>query len=334
VLRLASLLLLLNFFSNLWADDFANCRKEVKKSYKFSQGHHHYKSRYGWLLFSEKPIKNYLRSEPLLGLYLLSEPQKNKALKVIQRHPQEVASITQAAFQKNRIIYEGLGLDELALLKEPSYKGTAVFGACCTIRGFVTSFGVVTSDYMLRFLEDKKPFATAGMRIKKQKGKIVVTEINPFFESNPFKVGDQILYMDGKKHSLASLTRKILFSKVGSKHYFRVKRQGTEVGLQIFLKERLGGGVLGETYLEQYGLRVNPHLEIISIDKGSFVQKMGLKTGDVLKSLNNQNVNSDKELRSLLLKGIPEGKMRLLFQRNGLQFSIFVPNNIMLTLDK
>ncbi len=334
MLRLAPLLLLFNFFNYLAADDYANCRLEVEKSYKFFQGKHSYQTPFGWLLFSKEPIENYQRSEPLLGLYLLNEKQKKAALKVLKRHPKNVAAITKAAFAKNRIVNEGLGLDRLAVLKEPSFEGTALFGACCTLRGFVTPYGVVTSDYLLRFLKQKKPFATAGIRLKEIKGKIIVAEVNPFFASNPFVKGDEILFMDGKGHTLATLTNSILFSKVGSKHAFRIKRQGLERGVQIYLKERLGGGVLAETYIEQYGFRFNRDLEIVFIDNKSIAYQLGLKTGDTLRSINNISVKSDKDVRDFFIQGIPDQKLRLLFERSGLQFNAYIPNNIMLTLHK
>ena len=331
MLRLASLYLFLAFITLAYAADFNHCHQEVKKSYKFSQGSHYYHTTYGWLVHSKKPVKDFAFSEPLLGLYLLKKDKLPK-LKILNRYPNDVASISFEAKLPNRLLNEGLGIDRLARLKYKSFEGAGIFGACCTLRGINTLEGVVTSDYILRFIRDKKRFASAGVRFKIMNGKIVVAAINPFFASNPFKVGDEILYFDGYKLSLETLTKRILFSTVGSKHFFRVKRKGKMVKVAIFFKERLGGAILADTYLEHYGFQFNPNLEIVSVRKNSIVGKLGLLPGDRLTSINNISVKNDEDIRALLSQGIQKETMRLLLERKGLQFNIYLPSNIMLTL--
>ena len=332
--RFAYLFITLNLFTTLYADEFAHCFTQVKQSYKYSQSKHLYHTKYGWILFSPTFVDDALRSEPLLGLYLMDESKGGQRLKMLDRHPNDVAAITSITVLKNHIVNEGLNLDHLAVLKKKSYKGLGLFGACCTLRGFVADEGVVTSEMMLHFLRDNKRFATAGIRLEKIKGKTLVQSVNPFFASNPFRVGDEILYFDGKKRSFDTLTKEILFAKVGSKHQFRVKRNGSSEGLQIYLKKRLGGGVLAETYLEQYGLRMDSNLNIVVIDDKSVASSLGLMVGDTLKSIDNKVVSSDSSVRALFAKGRPTKLMRLLIERKGLQFSVYFPKDIMLTLDK
>ncbi len=332
--RFAYILITLNIFTALHADEFSHCFSQVKKSYQYSQSKHLYHTKYGWVLFSPTFVDSALRNEPLLGLYIMDESKGGQRLKMLNRHPKDVAAITSTTVLKNRIVNEGLNLDRLAILKKKSYKGLALFGACCTLRGFVADEGVVTSEMMLRFLRDHERFATAGVRLAKVKGKTVVESVNPFFASNPFRVGDEILFFDGKKRSFDTLSKEILFAKVGSKHNFRVKRNGSSEGLQVYLKERLGGGVLAETYLEQYGLRMNSNLEIVVIDDKSVANTLGLMVGDALKAIDNSVVSSDRSVRALFAKGRPAKSMRLLIERHGLQFSVYFPKDIMLTLDK
>ena len=332
MLRLATLLLFLTLSTFSFAGDFDHCHQEVKKSYQYSQNRHFYHTTYGWLVFSTKPVEGFVRSEPLLGLYLLKDRTKKPIVKVLNKYPKDVASISFETMKRNRIINEGLGIDRLALLKQKSFLGAGIFGACCTLRGINTHLGVVTSDYILRFLREKKRFATAGMRVDEIKGKLIVTAVNPFFASNPFKKGDEILYFDGYKYSLESLIKKILFSNIGSKHYFRVKRQGKIVNVAIFFKERLGGAILADTYLEHYGFQFDTDLAVVSVRKDSIVGKLGLLPGDILKAINNIQMKSDEDIRSFLNQGIKTEKMRLLIERDGLQFNIYLPSNIMLTL--
>ena len=332
MLRLASLLIFFSLTTSFYASDFDHCHQEVKKSYKFSQNRHYYKTPYGWLVFSNKHLDGFLRSEPLLGLYLFKDKTDKQVIKVLNRYPKDVAAISPASMKRNRIMNEGLGIDRLALLKEKSFQGAGIFGACCTLRGINSGLGVVTSDYILHFLRDKKRFATAGMRVSEIDGKLIVTAVNPFFAYNPFKKGDEILYFDGYKYSLETLTRKILFSSVGSKHYFRIKRKGSMVKVNTIFKERLGGAILADTYLEHYGFQFDTNLEVVSVRKESVVGKLALLPGDILKAINNIQMKSDSDIRAFLNRGIKTEKMRLLIERDGLQFNIYLPSNIMLTL--
>jgi hypothetical protein len=335
VLRFASTILLSLFITaSLNASNFKKCHQDVKKSYKFSQGKHLYHTRYGWLFFSDKPEKNYISYEPLLGLYILSPKDAHAQLKMLNRHPKDVAVLTNKTFEKKRIINEGLGIDRLALLDHSTYTGTALFGACCTLRAFAVGNELVTSDYLLHYLRNKQAFATAGIRFEKIKGKIIVVDVNPFFEFNPFKVGDEIIYFNGKKRSMDSLAKEILFSKVGSKHFFKVKRNGKLEGLSLYFKKRLGGGVLADTYLEHFGFRFNRDMKIVFIEKGSLASIRGLKAGDKLISLNNEVVLDDASLRKVVQKPFKKEQLRLLFERHGLAFNIYFPTKQMLTLQK
>lgn len=334
MLRFAFLLILSSFIAVVYANDFNHCHQEVKKSYKFSQDRHYYHTKYGWLVFSTKHMMGATRSEPLLGLYLFKDKEDRGFLKVLKKHPKEVAAITAKSMKRNRILNEGLGIDRLAALKYKSFQGAGIFGSCCTLRGINSDLGVVTSDYIFHFLKNKKRFATAGIRVSDIDGKLIVTDINPFFASNPFKKGDEILYFDGYKYSLESLTRKILFSSVGSKHYFRIKRNGSMLKKGIFLKERLGGAILADTYLEHYGFQFDTNLVMVSVRPKSIVGKLGLLPGDILKSINNTLVKNDTDIRTFLNKGLKTETMRLIIERDGLQFTIYLPSNIMLTLQK
>lgn len=316
-----------------WASNFTKCHEDVKQAYKYVDGKHLYYTKYGWIFFSKEQDDRYETIQSQLGLYHFSNDDKRKPLKILKRHPKVVASITKNTLSKNRITNEGLALDRLALLEKYAHTGSAVFGACCTLRGFVSDNGVVTSEYLFRALEHKGSFATAGISFESIKGKIIVTEINPFFEFNPFKVGDEILFFDGKKRSFDTLAKEILFSKIGSKHFFKVKRKGQLEGIKIFFKERLGGGIVADTYLEHLGFSFSHDLKILAIDKKSEAAKWGLKVGDRLYSLNNTLVESDSHLRKLLQQPL-EKNMRIMFERNGLAFNTYFSSDHKLTLQK
>ena len=52
----------------------------------------------------------------------------------------------------------------------------------------------------------------------------------------------------------------ILFSLPGSEHKVTVRRDGKELVLDVRIAERLGGGLLSDTFLERLGLYLDRQL--------------------------------------------------------------------------
>ena len=91
---------------------------------------------------------------------------------------------------------------------------------------------------------------------------MLIKAINPFVKSNPFKVNDCVLEFDGKKvKSSAVLMRKILFSKIGSTHTLKLKRDSKILTFRIKTHKRSGGGYLSDTFLEFLGISFDKNLK-------------------------------------------------------------------------
>ena len=316
-----------------WAGDFSKAQDNYTKSRTAINGIEAFKTDHGWLAFSPTPIDNSLvvRSNPNLGLYLLKSNKEAPSLSILNKTPKEVASFKASSFSKNRILDEQYGMDDLAQLKIPAPVGSMILGHCGTLRGFVAQNGVVTSRYINDFIFKKDNYTTLGFRLKASKEGMKVESVNPFFSYNPFKIDDVIIYHDAKKESMYALTDSILRSKVGTKHYFLVKRGKSFKHLEVIAKKRYGGGVFGDTFLEYFGLNFDKNLGFIQASKNSQASKLLLRKGDKLIAINGVNIVDNRALR-IYLSTVDIGKpLRLLMQRSGLQFFITVSTHNLIT---
>jgi len=113
--------------------------------------------------------------------------------------------------------------------------------------------------------------------------------------------------------------QRILFSRIGSRHNVKVRRNSKVINIKVRSQERLSGGYKVETYLEQYGLTFDKNLFIIKINKNK--KFYGLRLGDQLLKVNEHNVKNQEDV----MKYISDFKFHptLLFERNA-NFHFFV----------
>lgn len=318
-----------------FAGDFMQAQKNYKNSSITVKGVPAFKTDKGWLAFSVVPIDSSVvkRSDPNLGLYLLKSKQKAPVLKVLNKNPKEVATVTAKNHIKNRVIQEQYGLSDLAQLQRRVPVGNVIMGNCATLRGFSAKDGFVSSRFINDFMYKKDNYTTVGFRLKGSKKGMVVASVNPFFEYNPFEVGDLILYHDAKKESMYALTDSVLRSRRGARHFFLVKRGKSIRHLQVIAKKRFGGGIYADTFLEHLGFNFTKNLDFVFATKNSFAAHLHLKRGDQLIAINNQKVKSDKAIRGILSSidlGVP---LRVLMQRGNFQFFIHIPTTTMITAE-
>ncbi|MDF1875990.1 PDZ domain-containing protein [Sulfurimonas sp. SAG-AH-194-I05] len=275
------------------------------------------------LVFSPfKPHGTILKHDPFLSLYLVDDPKGFAyPFTINMRAPLGVSVVTNTYAKEGKILKHQVGLNHLARFSTQTKAPALLVNSCCSLEGIVTPRGIIEKLYVQRFLNTKDVrYADIGIRVRDAKCGIKVESYDPFMKNNPFKKGDCILSMDGKKVKYsATLMRRILFAKIGSKHSLEIKRDGQVIKINVVSQKRLSGGFKVETYLEKYGITFDKNLYIIQLDQKK--NTYGLKIGDKLFKVNAQTVHNQKDV----MQHISEYTFHpiLLMQRNE-NFQFFV----------
>jgi len=274
------------------------------------------------LIYSKvRPKAKILKHDPFLNLYLVKSYSKFKYpfstnYKLSLGH----AAVNNQRAIEGRITKEQVGLNSLANFSEVISAPSLLLSSCCALEGIVTQKGIIQKEYIDHFLKSKNlHYGDIGIRVWDVKNKTIIRRVNPFEKSLGFHVGDEVLEMDSKKvHNAAQLMRKILFSKVGSKHKLKIKRDNKTIILNAQTLKRYGGGNIGDTFLESKGLYFDQNLCITKVSEE--FKKYGLKVGDKLLQVNGKKVKSIDEIR----ENIDDFKFyaSLLFTRNHFQFFV------------
>jgi hypothetical protein len=325
------LFLLLNFvFFNLLACEggYLSCIKKVNDSNLLQNKSLHIPIKnYKLLIYSKQtPNTKILKHDPFLSLYIIEDKQKFKfPFDINMRLQLGSAIVNEKTAIEGKIIKNQVGLNSLAIYSEVLSVPAIISSSCCSLEGIVTPRGVIQKEYIKRFISSKKvEYGDIGIRVKDNSGFVVVSAINPFMKNNPFKKADKILSFDGKKVKSASIfMKKVLFSKVGSKHKLKVKRGSKIISLNVTTKKRYGGGDLSDTFLEQKGIYFDKKLHIVSLSK--HFKDNGLRVGDKLIQVNGVAITTEDELR----RYIEDFKdySSLLLERNKFQFFINIKPN-------
>jgi hypothetical protein len=276
------------------------------------------------LLFStQTPKTKILKYDPFLSLYLVEDSDSFK-------HPFRInnglslgaVAINNRFAKEVKIVKKQIGLNTLATYNESFSTPSLLLNSCCSLEGLITPKGIIEKEYIERFLKIKKvSYSDIGIRVVDEKKSVIVNKSNPFMKLNPFKKNDHILELNGKKvKNSATFMRDILFSKIGSTHKIKIKRDSKIVILNAKSQKRTGGGFLNDTFLEFLGLFFDENLSLIKIEKKAL--KYQLKLKDKLLQLNGEKIKTKEDILNLLKNS--KNSVHLLFQRNQLQFFIKV----------
>ncbi len=280
-------------------------------------------SKYKRLVFSRtKPKGKILKHDPFLSLYIVKDTKGFAyPFKINMQYPSGIAMVTNTSAKEVRITSRQIGLNQFAKINTKLKVPALLTNSCCSLEGIVTWRGIIEKVYIKRFISKKDiRYADIGIRVKDTKKGIEVVSYDPFMKNNPFKKGDYILAFDGRKIKYSStLMQRILFSRIGTMHNVKVRRNSKVINIKVRGQKRLSGGYKIETYLEQYGLTFDKNLYIIKIDRSK--KFYGLKLGDQLLKVNTHRVKKQEDV----MKYISDFKFhpRLLLQRNG-NFQFFV----------
>lgn len=274
------------------------------------------------LLYSRNtPNKKIIKYDPFLSLYLVQEAQHFAyPYDINMRLQLGTAILNEKRVKEGKFIHEQQGLNSFGIYNQSLSIPAIISSSCCYLEGVVTCKGVIDKKYIKHFLETKNAvYADIGIRIIDEKGLVLVNASDPFMKENPFKVEDCIIELDNKKvTNAASLMRKILFSKIGSKHRVKIKRASKFLTFNVVSKKRYGGGFLSDTFLEQKGIYFDDSLHVSKV-KNEF-ENYGIKVGDKLIQVNGVVVKNQNELRKYIENF--KDYSSLLFERNKFQFFV------------
>jgi len=274
------------------------------------------------LIFSKtSPTAKILKYDPFLNLYLIKDTKKFKhPFRINNRLTLGTAAVDRKMVIEGKIVKHQIGLNFFAKYSEPLFVPSILLNSCCALEGIVTSEGIIEKEYIERFLKIKKvSYSDIGIRLKDEKKLVIVNASNPFMDNNPFLIDDCILKFDGKKvRNSSELMKKILFSKIGSSHKVKIKRNNKIMTVNVISQKRKGGGYISDTFLEFLGLSFDKSLHVTKIAKKA--QKYKLLIGDKLIQINGEKIKREQDILEKL--GNTKESSNLLFQRRDFQFFI------------
>ena len=269
----------------------------------------------------EKPAGKVLKYDPFLSLYLVEDESPFAyPFNVNMRLQLGTAIVNTKEAKEGKFLHKQVGLNKLATYSQKLDSLALITSSCCSLEGIATKRGVIQKDYIEHFLTTKAPFySDLGVRVEDEGNNVVVTASNPYLKHNPLKQNDIIVSLDSKRvKNAASFMKKILFSKIGSKHTIKIKRANHYKTYTLTTTQRHGGGDISDTFLEFRGIYFNKTLHIVKLSE--YFKEYGLLVGDKLIAVNKQSVSNEKELQKYIENF--QDFSSLLFERNSFQFFV------------
>ncbi len=204
----------------------------------------------------------------------------------------------------------------------PGHEG-ALFSGCCKLAGIFDGSGAWFDTASIRkLLENRTAHGDVCARFEMKNGAVTVAVADPFCRCG-LKPGDKVLKAGESGTPTLRKVRALVDScRPPQSLRFVVERNGASFETEAACFDRLGGGRVSDTFLERFGMRFSPLLEITQIDPASPAFKKGLRAGDRLLMIDGTRVENEKEVRAVLsgytLKA--SGPEKMLWERRGFQF--------------
>ncbi|EQB39243.1 hypothetical protein M947_07165 [Sulfurimonas hongkongensis] len=280
------------------------------------------------LIYSNhQPNAKVLKHDIFLNLYLIKSKDNFKHPFTINNHlALGVASVDAKSAIEGKILKRQSGLNNFARFSEKTKTPALLLNSCCNLEGIVTDRGIIEKVYLERFLSSSSSdYGDVGIRVDDTNKKVTIQRVDPFYKNNPFKVGDIVVSLDGKKvYNSATLMRQILFSKISTFKSIKIKRGTKYYTFKVRVNKRYGGGYLSDTFLEQKGIYFSPNLCITQI-RDDF-DGYGLKVGDRLIQVNGKKVSTTTDIATHLNDF--NYAASLLFLRDGFEFFVNIKGEI------
>ncbi len=274
------------------------------------------------LIFSRTtPNETILKHDPYLSLYLIEDKKGFKhPFNINYRLTLGTAVVNKTEAVEGKVLKHQVGLNSFAMFGECITVPSLLLTSCCSLEGIATPEGVIEKEYIDRFIKIKKvSYSDIGIRVVDEKKLVIINEVNPFIKGNPFKVDDCVLEFDSKKVKNASaLMRDILFSKIGSTHKVKVKRDSKVLTLSMKSQKRYGGGYLNDIFLKFLGISFDKNLKVVKLEQKA--KKYNLKLGDRLLQINHKNVTTEAEILQTISQ--IKNSTNLLILRDDFQFFV------------
>ena len=298
----------------------------------------------------EIPVKNYVKFDPYLGLYLVASDAKLEPVKMADDNTTKKSDWVSVTHDLNATVYghvkaQAQALGELDVLTFDVNGTGAVLNPCCKLRGIaVGGDKFVPSRYLRHFAAYKDVYyGDVDAVFEEKDGKLYVKSVDPLGRGAALMAGDEILSVNGEKmQSLRELNERILFAKKGERLKFEIMRGdevlrfGVAVSDDAAKKEQKAPTKADKktaasdakpqsipqssdaaSVQKLYGITFDEKLIVKSVDASSGAAKFGVRVGDKLIQVGQKTVSSRKEALGLLAKG---GGQNLLFRRNGFDF--------------
>ena len=275
------------------------------------------------LVYSKKiPNAKIYKHDEFLNLYIIEDKEHFKyPFEINMRLQLGSAALNRKKFSEGKVLQNQVGLNNLGKYSAKINPPAVITSSCCALEGILTPDGMIDKYYLKNFIENKTAdYGDIGIRVKDEGKCVKIIASNPYLKNNPLKRGDCVVVFDGKKvRSSAQLMKKILFSKIGSKHTIQIKRdKKLHTFKNILALKRTGGGEISDTFLEFRGIYFNKKLYVVKLNKD--FKEYGLKLGDKLIQVNGVQVKNQEQLRTYVENF--KDFSRLLLERNNFQFFV------------
>lgn len=297
----------------------------------------------------EMPLRNYIKFDPFLGLYLVASDTKLEPVKLSDETKAKKSDWVSATAEANSTLHghvksmgERLGEPD-TLTFEPA-SSLAVLSACCNLRGISVGGGkFIPSRYLKHFMSYQDVYyGDVGVVFEMNATKFHVKSVEQLGRGQALMAGDEILTINGEKFkSLRELNERILFAKKGEILTFEVLRDGEVQKFEIAVSndanmmsqkskepekkpesKEIAKSVQvvnsAKDFFKVEGINFDKNLVVKKVDEGSKAANFGIKPGDKLIQVNRSEVKNYKD--ALKLAASENGEHVLLFRRNGFDF--------------
>ncbi|GLH57414.1 DUF7488 domain-containing protein [Helicobacter ailurogastricus] len=276
-----------------------------------------------------------LKADPFIGFYVLKTPPTEFAYNLLDidehayTHP--LASVSADKATPGHIVKRQGGFLDYAQFSTPVALNGVVSNICYQIYGVGVGEGFIEARYIKRFLRQSTPYyGDIGVRVR-QRGGVVVESVDPFFQNNPFLEQDKITNIDGRAiNNVKEFEWVVSNLAYQERASVQVLRGGRYKTLSVRVDKRYGGFLLPDSFLERFGVKLNGHFVIQTLNKNRPRDFKLLQVGDKLVWINRKPIAPASAsfaqklaaLRHALSHAYMQGRIELLVLRNGFEFYV------------
>lgn len=278
-----------------------------------------------------------IKADPFVGLYIVQNKKTRYSYDFLSidsyAKSKELSAIGFNYSKKGKILKPQRGFVEYGEFSSPIPRNGVISNICYQIYGLgVGSKYFIDKKYLDRFLNEKSAYyGDIGVRVLQKDSYVLVYQVDPFFNKNPFQIGDVILSINDKNitsyQNFEWIVSNLAYKKPAEIEFIR---NGQKQKLTVIADKRYGGFLLPDTFLERFGISLDKTLTITDIDENS-KNTLGLKVGDrlvwisqkpILKDSDDSKTKANNSLRNALSEAGMRGNIEVLVMRDGLEFRL------------